>query len=150
MHEIRWHPLIKWWIIVAEHRSIRPWRPEEKKLAFTCPFCPDAPELAHLAHWDVVSLPNKYPVLLETPPEIRREGFEAYRVREASGSCRVVVETPEHEGDLYTLSLEHATRAVEVFREEYVKLSQLDYVEYVAIFRNKGKEVGVSLTHPHS
>lgn len=150
MNEIRWNPLVKWWIIVAEHRSVRPWRPEEKEVEFKCPFCPGAPELVHLDRWDVVSLPNKYPALSSTPLEVHRESFEPYRVREAKGSCRVIIETPEHEGDLYTLTLEHATRVMEVFREEYLKLSQLDYVEYVAIFRNKGKEIGVSLTHPHS
>jgi len=41
-------------------------------------------------------------------------------------------------------------KVIDVLAEEYVKLSSLNYVKYVAEFRNKGKEIGVSLTHPHS
>lgn len=150
LHEIRWNPLIKQWIIVAEHRSTRPWRPEEKHVEFKCPFCPGAPELAHLDKWDVVSLPNRYPALIEVPGEPANPGFEEYNVMAARGACRVVVETPEHEGDLHTLTLDHAYKVVEVYKSEYVKLSAIEYIKYVAIFRNKGKEIGVSLTHPHA
>lgn len=149
-HEIRWNPLIRQWIIIAGHRSTRPWRPEEKDITYKCPFCPGAPELVHLDKWDVVSLPNRYPALVETPPEPRRYGFRLYDVREASGVCRVVVETPEHEGDFYTMSLDHVVKVLEVYRREYRELSSKSFVEYIALFRNKGKEIGVSLTHPHS
>lgn len=151
MHEIRWNPLIKQWVIVAEHRSTRPWRPdEEQREKPPCPFCPGAPELSHLESWDVVSLPNKYPALVENPSKPKPPGFPGYSAREAKGSCRVIVETPEHEGDFYTMKLEHVARVVEVYRSEYVELSAKEFVEYVAVFRNKGKEIGVSLTHPHS
>lgn len=150
MHEIRWNPLIKQWVIVAEHRSMRPWRPEESSRAFFCPFCPGAPELAHLEKWDVVVLPNRYPALVENPEEPSKQRFEAYSVMAARGVCRVVVETPQHEGDLHNLSLEHLTKVVETYRSEFVELSQKPFIEYVAVFRNKGKEIGVSLTHPHA
>lgn len=151
MHEIRWNPLIRQWIIVAEHRSVRPWRPdeEERKQQF-CPFCPGAPELAHLKSWDVVSLPNRYPALVENPPKPEKPLFPGYSAREARGLCRVIVETPEHEGDFYTMKLDHVVKVVEIYKSEYSDLSKKDYVEYVAVFRNKGKEIGVSLTHPHS
>lgn len=150
VHEVRWNPLVKQWVIVAEHRSIRPWRPEEKTKVYTCPFCPGAPELAHLEKWDAVSLPNKYPALIEEPEKPLQPGFKGYSVREAKGVCRVIVETPSHEGDFYTLPLSQVIKVVELYRQEFEELSKREYVEYVAIFRNKGKEIGVSLTHPHS
>ncbi len=149
MHEIRWNPLIKQWIIVAPHRAVRPWRPDEKE-SFPCPFCPGAPELRDLRSWSVVVLPNRYPALLPNPTPASEPDFPLYKVLDARGVSEVVIETPEHEGDLHTLSLEHVWGVVRVYREEYEKLSKLSYVEYVAIFRNKGREVGVSLTHPHS
>ncbi|MGC8982163.1 MAG: galactose-1-phosphate uridylyltransferase [Desulfurococcaceae archaeon] len=150
MHEIRLNPLVKWWIIVAEHRSMRPWRPDETAREVKCPFCPGAPELAHLDKWDVVVLPNKYPALVEEPERPKSPGFEAYEVKEARGACKVIVETPSHEGDFYTLSLDHVVKVIEAYSSEYAELSKREYVEYVAVFRNKGKEIGVSLTHPHS
>jgi len=149
MHEIRWNPLIKQWIIVAPHRAVRPWRPDEKE-SFPCPFCPGAPELKDLKSWNVVVLPNKYPALLPNPTPAPKPDFPLYKVLDARGVSEVVIETPDHEGDLHTLSLKHVWEVVKAYREEYEKLSKLNYVEYIAIFRNKGKEVGVSLTHPHS
>lgn len=149
INEIRWNPLLKQWIIVAGHRSKRPWRPEESGKHF-CPFCPGAPETKDLGEWDVIVLPNKYPALTPNPPKPRDPGSSLFRVGEARGVCEVLVETPKHEGDLYDLSLEHMVKVINMFREEYEKLSRLPYVEYVAEFRNKGKEIGVSLTHPHS
>lgn len=150
MHEIRWNPLIRQWVIVAAHRAARPWRPEDRGAEFRCPFCPGAPELRHLDKWDVVVLPNKYPALVPEAPPVEGEGLEAYAKREARGVAEVIVETPDHEGDLHTLSLQHAAKVVKAFRDEIERLSKLDFVQYVAAFRNKGKEIGVSLTHPHS
>jgi UDPglucose--hexose-1-phosphate uridylyltransferase len=150
LHEVRFNPLIKQHIIVAAHRAVRPWRPEERQAAFTCPFCPGAPELRHLESWDVVVLPNKYPSLTPDAPEPLEEGFREYKKMRALGYSEVVVETPSHEGDLYTLSLDHVVKVVEAYRGEVERLSKTGVVEYVAVFRNKGKEIGVSLTHPHS
>ncbi|MEM3926042.1 MAG: galactose-1-phosphate uridylyltransferase [Desulfurococcaceae archaeon] len=150
MHEIRWNPLIRQWIIVAEHRATRPWRPEEKQVTVQCPFCPGAPELKDLGEWDVVSLPNKYPALRPDAEKPGSYGFSEYVAIEAKGYSKVIVETPDHEGDLYTLSLPHVSKIMEIFRQEYIELGKTGFVKYVAIFRNKGKEIGVSLTHPHS
>ncbi|MEM0001538.1 MAG: galactose-1-phosphate uridylyltransferase [Desulfurococcaceae archaeon] len=150
MHEIRWNPLVKKWIIVAAHRATRPWRPDEKSREFTCPFCPGAPELKNLDEWDVVVLPNKYPALIPEPQPVEKEEMNILDKKEARGVTEVIVETPEHEGDLCTLTLDHAKRVVETYRNEVDKLAKERFIEYVAVFRNKGKEIGVSLTHPHS
>ena len=149
MHEIRWNPLIKQWIIVASHRATRPWRPDEKEGMF-CPFCPGAPELKSLEYWDVVVLPNKYPALIPNPSPASKPSFNLYEVLDARGVAEVIVETPEHEGDLHTINLEHLWKVIKIYKQEFERLSKLSYVEYVAIFRNKGREVGVSLSHPHS
>ena len=146
-HELRWNPLLGCWIIVAGHRAKRPWRPEEKK--HFCPFCPGAPETKDKGEWDVLVLPNKYPALSLDAKEPTRCD-ELFKSGRAVGVCEVVIETPEHEGDLCDLTLNHMKKVIEVFTEEYVKLGNIPEVKYVAIFRNKGKEIGVSLTHPHS
>ncbi|MEM4717669.1 MAG: galactose-1-phosphate uridylyltransferase [Desulfurococcaceae archaeon] len=150
MHEIRWNPLIKQWIIVAAHRVKRPWRPNEKDKQVKCPFCPGAPELKDLEKWDVVVLPNRYPALTPQPGPFMETGFHLYKAIEARGVAEVVVETPQHEGDLCDLSIEHMKKVIDVFKTRVEKLSRIPHIEYVAVFRNKGKEIGVSLTHPHS
>jgi len=149
LHELRWNPLIRQWIIVAAHRAVRPWRPEDKEKT-SCPFCPGAPELKDLDSWDVVVLPNKYPALVPDPGLPGQYKHPSYVSKEAKGVSEVIIETPMHEGDFHTLPLPHVLKVMRVFKEEFEKLSRLDYVEYVALFRNKGKEIGVSLSHPHS
>jgi len=150
VHELRWNPFLGQWVIVAGHRGKRPWRPEEKEKSFRCPFCPGAPETKQFGEqWDVIVLPNRFPALKPDAPEPEKsEGV--FKSSRAVGVCEVVIETPQHEGDLCDLSLEHMAKVVKVFADEYRRLSSLPYVKYVAEFRNKGKEIGVSLTHPHS
>jgi UDPglucose--hexose-1-phosphate uridylyltransferase len=149
LHELRWNPLIRQWIIVAAHRAVRPWRPGDKEKT-SCPFCPGAPELKDLDSWDVVVLSNKYPALVPDPGLPGQYKHPLYVSKEARNVSEVVIETPMHEGDFHTLSLLHVLKVMRVFKEEFEKLSRLEYVEYVALFRNKGKEIGVSLSHPHS
>ncbi len=95
-------------------------------------------------------LPNKFPALTMNAPQPTHGVAGLFRARRAIGVCEVVVETPSHEGDLCDLTLDHAKKVIDVFTEEYLKLGSLKPVKYVAEFRNKGKEIGVSLTHPHS
>jgi len=150
IHELRWNPFLGQWVIIAGHRGRRPWRPEERERGFRCPFCPGSPETERFGDsWDVIVLPNKFPALKPDAPEVAGGG-DLFRRGRALGLCEVVVETPEHEGDLHTLGLEHMAKVVRVFADEYRRLGSLPYVKYVAEFRNKGKEIGVSLTHPHS
>lgn len=149
-HELRWNPLIGSWVIVAGHRKKRPWRPEESGKAF-CPFCPGAPETEKFGdNWDVIVLPNRFPALTPNAPEPVVKESTFFKASRAIGVCEVVVETPSHEGDLCDLSLEHVVRVVDAYTREYWRLGKLDFISYVAVFRNKGKEIGVSLTHPHS
>ena len=148
IHEIRWNPLINQWIIVAGHRGKRPWRPSEEE--FRCPFCPGSPETKGFGPWDVLALPNRFPALKPNPPEPTHSSKDLFKAGKALGLCKVLIETPEHEGDLCDLGLEHMKKVVEAFTEEYERLGKLKYVRYVAEFRNKGREIGVSLTHPHS
>ena len=148
INELRWNPLLGNWIIVAGRRAKRPWRPSNAEEG--CPFCPGSPETAPYGDWDVLTLPNKYPALIPNPKKPEPPQPSIYRNMAARGYCEVVVETPKHQGDLHNIELEHLAKVVRTFIKEYVRLSSIDFVKYVAIFRNKGKEIGVSLTHPHS
>jgi UDPglucose--hexose-1-phosphate uridylyltransferase len=146
VHEIRFNPLIGQWVIVAGHRGRRPWQPS---LSFTCPFCPNSSETKGYGSWDVLVLQNRFPALVLNPANPSYEGA-LLRSRKAFGACEVVVETPAHEGDLCDLSLNSVHKIIETFAKEFERLSSVKNIRYVAEFRNKGKEIGVSLTHPHS
>ncbi|ADT83940.1 galactose-1-phosphate uridylyltransferase [Thermococcus barophilus] len=141
MRELRYNPLTGQWIMVSAVRKKRPWRPKN-----FCPFCPGGEETGF--GWEVLLLPNKFPMLDFKAEKPQNEDF--YKKARAIGQCSVIVETPEHNlKDLDELSLEQMVKVVELWKNVTMELKDNPHVAYLAIFRNKGEEIGVSLTHPH-
>lgn len=140
--ELRWDPVLGEWVMVSSIRHARPWLPES-----FCPFCPGAPETGY--GWRVLVLENKFPMLAPKPPQSRSHWF--YTISRSYGRTLIVVETPQHDlDDISDLDIENIKLVIKAVKnlveEERVK----DYAEYLLWFRNKGIEIGVSLTHPHS
>ena len=140
-NELRWNPLLGCWVVVSSKRAKRPWRSGE------CPFCPGAPETGY--GWDVLVLDNKFPALRKDAVTSRRSR-DIYRVEPAYGAAKVVIETPDHEGDLDTVPFDNLVKYIEALREITASYCGDGKIEYVLPFRNKGEVIGVSLTHPHS
>ncbi len=141
MRELRYNPITGQWVMVSAVRRKRPWRPKN-----FCPFCPGAEETGY--GWEVLLLPNRFPMLSFNAPKPESSGF--YRKARAIGQCSVIVETPEHDvKDLHELSEEHLMKVIDLWIEATRTLKENPHVAYLTIFRNKGKEIGVSLTHPH-
>ncbi|MBP1448962.1 MAG: galactose-1-phosphate uridylyltransferase, partial [Thermoproteus sp.] len=142
MNEIRQDPTTGDWILVAPRRLSRPWQPEG-----FCPFDPGAPETGR--GWDVLLLPNRYPVVSPDSPDVEPEPFYV-RLR-AYGRALVVVETPEHDlDDLSDLPEEQILKVLKLVKSEMARAMSDSGVAYFLYFRNKGREIGVSLTHPHA
>lgn len=149
MSELRWHPLLEQWVITATHRQERTFFPPDDY----CPLCPTkegrSPTEVPAADYELVAFENKFPSLERRPPEPAVEETELYRVRPAEGVCEVVLYSPEHVGTLTDKSEDEIERLIHVWTDRYVELGGLDFVDYVFVFENKGKEIGVTLTHPH-
>ncbi|MGC8954230.1 galactose-1-phosphate uridylyltransferase [Desulfurococcus amylolyticus] len=142
IQELRWDPVLGEWVMVSSIREARPWQPEG-----FCPFCPGAPETGY--GWDALILRNRYPMLSDTPLEPGRHGF--YRTAPSYGRCWVVIETPIHDlDDISDLPVEHIARVLNLVVDKYREEKQDKRLVYFLFFRNKGREIGVSLTHPHS
>ena len=141
--ELRWDPILREWIIVSGKRKERP-----VLEVVRCPFCPRSEEVPS-ADWRVLALPNKYPALSPDPgpPDVKCDDF--YRCRRAKGFCEVVVYTPRHDVTLAQLDTVHIKDLIDLWTERYRELGNVDYVDYVFIFENKGREIGVTLDHPH-
>ncbi len=140
-NEIRWNPLLGTWVIVASGRATRPWRD------VSCPFCPGAPETGY--GWDVLSLENRYPSLSRNPnPSSEEAGYSSSKP--GYGVCKVIIETPEHEGDLDLVPYTNVVKYVQALARETEELYRDSEIKYMAAFRNKGELIGVSLHHPHS
>ena len=141
--EARWDPILEEWVLVSNIREKRPWRPSRG-----CPFCPGSPETGW--GWRVLVLENRFPMLMPNPPERSRSSFPFVSVP-GRGRCFVVVETPRHDlDDLSDLSVAEIAEVLEGLQLLFSELSKDTSIVYAMWFRNKGEEVGVSLTHPHS
>ncbi len=93
-----------------------------------CPFCPgglEAPE-----PYDVKWFPNRWPAM----PDER---------------CEMVLYTPDHDAEFWTLGRAGARRVVDLWAERTAALGARDDVAYVLVFENRGPEVGATIAHPH-
>jgi UDPglucose--hexose-1-phosphate uridylyltransferase len=149
MSELRWNPLIGEWVITATHRQERTFLPDEQ----VCPLCPSLPgkpptEIP-LDSYDIVVFENRFPSLRTPPPVPSVEGSEFFPVMPSEGYCEVVCYTEDHHATFADLSPEHIERLIAVWADRYGDLISRPNVRYVYIFENKGKEIGVTLTHPH-
>lgn len=149
MSELRYHPFLKTWVITATHRQDRTFHPP----ADYCPLCPTKPDgfptEVPVPEYDIAVFDNKFPSLSLSPPEPALAGSGLFPVRPADGKCEVVCYASDHNATFATLPLSQIRKLVRVWRERYIELASLPEVEYVFIFENKGKEIGVTLSHPH-
>ncbi|MFN3648999.1 MAG: galactose-1-phosphate uridylyltransferase [Armatimonadota bacterium] len=148
MSELRWHPLLREWVITSTERQDRTFLPPKDY----CPLCPQRPggvptEIP--TDYRAVAFENRFPSLRPNPPEPAVEGSELYPVEPAKGVCEVIVYTPRHEGTLADATVDEIEELVYLWRDRYVELSGLDFIDYVYIFENKGEAIGVTLHHPH-
>ncbi len=149
MSELRWHPLLKEWVITATHRQERTFHPPPEY----CPLCPTRPGGLETEvpepDYEIVVFENRFPSLLPDPPEPAVSATPFSPVRPSEGVCEVVLYTPDHNATLAEMPLERIEQLVWVWRDRYADLSARPEVQYVFIFENKGREIGVTLSHPH-
>lgn len=149
MSELRWNPHLGEWIITSDVRMERTYHPP----ADFCPLCPTRPGKRETEipepGFDIVVFENRFPSFFDPPLEPTVAGTTLSPVRPSHGLCEVVVYTPEHQGSFCDLSVDRIYRLGLVWQDRYRQLGALDFIDYVFIFENRGREVGVTLDHPH-
>ena len=143
-----------------------------------CPFCPgneaELPEIlaespGENGLWATRAVPNRYPAFglrgdgaaatgggaddapggwrlpsADVPP------LEGPLTRTAIGYQEVVVESPDHDDDPALMSPEALRRVVRSWQERYRVARERAGGGRVFLFRNRGREAGRSLPHPHA
>ena len=142
MAELRYHPLIKDWVMIASHRQNRPQMPKDY-----CPFCPGSGKVPD--QFDVYEYDNDFPALSQTPPIPDDVANDFFKVKEAYGKCEVILYSPNHTVTLPELPTEHITKLVDLWIERFNAISADEKIKYVFIFENRGEAVGVTMPHPH-
>lgn len=167
MPELRQDPVTGSWVVIATERAKRPSdfkRPaEQRKGTESCPFCYGhealtPPEIMAYRQgsgrdepgWTVRVVPNKFPALaIEERPAGIELGGDFYHLQPGYGAHEVIVESPEHEADLATHSLEQLRAILRALRDRFSDLRGDKNLRYIQIFKNHGATAGASLEHPH-
>lgn len=154
--EMRQDPLTGEWIPMASHRMDRTFLPA----ADSCPLCPARPGAAYSdgeipdTDYDVVVFENRFPALLAPPSGTAGESWlvdddPLWPTRTAAGRCEVVCFSAEHEASFADLSPRRARTIIEAWADRTTELSRLPGIRQVFAFENRGREIGVTLPHPH-
>ncbi|WP_414437138.1 galactokinase [Corynebacterium xerosis] len=152
--ELRRDPLTGEWNVYAAHRMNRTFMPpaNENPLAPTKPG--ELPTEIPADDYDVVVFENRFPSLsmhMEVPEDFAAEvdGEELFPRRPALPRCEVVCFTPDVTSNFRDLPYRRARTVVEAWAHRTRELSEIDGVRLVFPFENRGKEIGVTLQHPH-
>ncbi len=166
MSELRKDPITGEWVIISPERNKRVFdfvSKAKEKDAIECCLCEGhesetPPEVFSLRKkgtkpntpgWWIRVVPNKYPALqTKGKPSIEKRGI--YRKMRGIGIHEVIIETPRHREDLFSLKDKHISQVIQVYQDRIVKLTKIPYIKYALIFKNQGWEAGASLRHSHS
>ncbi|MEU7169332.1 galactose-1-phosphate uridylyltransferase [Streptomyces morookaense] len=129
--EIRRDPLLGDSVAIASHRQERTYLPPVDQ----CPLCPSHDgRLTEIpaADYEVVVFENRFPSLAGD-----------------SGRCEVVCFTSDHDASFADLGPGQAALVLDAWTDRTAELAALPAVEQVFCFENRGREIGVTLAHPH-
>ena len=154
--EMRLDPLTGEWIPMASHRMNRTFLPA----ADSCPLCPARPGAAYSdgevpdTDYDVVVFENRFPALMQVPGVTLEDGWEVdgdplWQARPAAGRCEVVCFSSHHTSSFADLTPRRVRTIIEAWADRTTELSALPGIEQVFCFENRGREIGVTLPHPH-
>ena len=157
----RYNPLINEWVLVSPHRSKRPWQGQNEKIDAdtlpqydpTCYLCPGnvrANGMHNPDYKDPFVFDNDF-AALKQEEIIFDSNQEAtfFKLQPERGISRVVCFSPNHNETLPEMSAESIENIVRTWQQEYTDLGNIDYINYVQIFENKGSVMGCSNPHPH-
>jgi UDPglucose--hexose-1-phosphate uridylyltransferase len=166
MPELRKDPIVGRWVIISTERAKRPFdfAPEDEtpKGGF-CPFDPGnekttppeiiayraAGTLPNTSGWTMRVVANKFPALI-IEGNLSKVGEGLYDKMNGIGAHEVIIETPDHEETLSTMSLDRFTNVLRAYRDRIVDLSRDPRFQYILVFKNQGRAAGASLEHSHS
>ncbi len=140
--ELRWHPLLRQWVIVSAHRQGRPQLPRD-----WCPFCPGSGQVPE--SYDVYIYPNDFAALSFASAPFDPEAAGLFATTGARGACDVVLYSPNHTLPPSQLSVEQWGKVIALWTRRTLELAAHPAVRYVSIFENTGVAIGVTMPHPH-
>ena len=156
----RYNPLLDEWILVSPQRAKRPWQgqneatSDEKKPEYdeTCYLCPGNERITggtNPKYENCYVFDNDFPALLkdEVSSDVAQE--DLFKINPERGINRVICFSPKHNVTLAEMQVPEIENVVRVWKEQYLELGAISYINHVQIFENKGSVMGCSNPHPH-
>ena len=157
----RYNPLINEWVLVSPHRSKRPW--QGQKEAVNTVALPEYDPECYLCAGNVrangeVNPPYESSFVFENDfaalkqEAIAFDGNEEgsfFKAQPERGISRVVCFSPRHDLTLPEMDVDGIVNIIHTWQKEYTDLGNIDYINHVQIFENKGSVMGCSNPHPH-
>jgi UDPglucose--hexose-1-phosphate uridylyltransferase len=128
--QIRRDPMLDEYVVIASHRQDRTYLPP----ADECPLdasCGGKHTEIPTPDYQVAVFENRFPSF------------------SGNGRCEVVCFSSDHEARFADLGPDRVGLVMAAWIDRTVELSRLPSVEQVFCFENRGREIGVTLTHPH-
>jgi UDPglucose--hexose-1-phosphate uridylyltransferase len=165
--ELRKDPVTGRWVIISTDRQKRPndFVFERARIIGReqCPFCPGRealtpPEIMsyrdnggapNTPGWGVRVVPNKFPAL-QVEGTLDREGEGIFDRMNGIGAHEVIIETPDHDRTLASMSELEIERVLFAYRDRVADLKKDIRLRYILIFKNHGAAAGATLEHTHS
>lgn len=156
----RYNPLTGSWVQVSPHRAKRPWQGHSEETILkkkpeydvACYLCPGNSRIGGHKNPDYSGtfvFTNDFSALLpDTPPGELGDG-ELFRAKSEKGICRVICFSPRHDLSIAKMETQNIIKIVETWQKEYRQLKNIEYINYIQIFENKGYLMGASNPHPH-
>jgi UDPglucose--hexose-1-phosphate uridylyltransferase len=140
------HPYLREWVVFAPATDVRPWngavvKTEEQVGPIHdpgCHLCPGARRSTGVEN-------PRYAGTYVFDNDFASLTLDA----QARGVCRVVCFDPRHNVTLAEMAPVEIEGVLRTFAEQFQDLASIPGMEYVMLFENKGKEIGVSNPHPH-
>lgn len=156
----RYNPLLDEWILVSPQRANRPWqgqtegRTEEHLPAHdeNCYLCPGNVRVngeRNPEYESVYVFNNDFGSLMKEEVDTSVESAGFFTLQPERGINRVICFSDNHSLTLPEMKTDDIKKVVDVWQQQYEELGNLDYINHVQIFENKGQMMGCSNTHPH-
>ncbi|OIO38188.1 MAG: hypothetical protein AUJ75_03140, partial [Candidatus Omnitrophica bacterium CG1_02_49_10] len=162
MRELRKDPIIGRWIIISTERAKRPEDFKQPPDATThekhCPFCSGKeaetpPEVFAMRKpsskpngpdWDVRVVPSIAP-LFKAEGDLNRHGNGMYDKMNGVGAHEIIIETPQHIGGIYELSVEQIANVIRTWIYRITELEKDERFKYILLFKNHGLIAGAGI-----
>lgn len=148
------------WILVSPHRNKRPWqgkeeakssdeRPAYDASCYLCPGNKRSDGSLNPVYSEPYAFTNDFSALLKDTPDGNYNEQGLLQAVSEKGICRVLCFSPKHHLTLPQMEQTDIVKVIELWQQEYQKLSNEPWIKYIQIFENKGDIMGCSNPHPH-